>query len=304
MPFVFRPGAVQNNGVKVEQLLGLECKNSSDKSNKNLGNFAKFGRGLSPIWLLSGLAGDTAGAPVPVDQKSNCDDEHCVMIFVGLDPTATANKPTAAAVLNEHGVVREVRLLGPDEAILSWLRSWGSGEVRLVGFDGPTALPEGLSEEAFARGEAPGARRAAELTLAKRGIGCFFTTSRSFAKPWALRCVKLAQAITRAGFRMAEVYPHATKTVLWGPRYPRPKAHREVRLWLLKALRALGVSWRPSHLPTHDELDAVVAALTAFLAWRGLVEWLGLPEPPVALPFERDKLPEKLFPNGTDGGKR
>jgi len=226
------------------------------------------------------------------------------MTFAGLDPTAAPKKATAAAAVDEFGRVQDVQLLQSDEAILGWLQNLGPDNVELVGFDGPTVLPGRMSEDAFIRGELPEARRAAEVALARRGIGCFFTTSKSFAKPWALRCVRLAQKLGGAGFQLVEVYPHATKVMLWGKDYPRPKGRREVRLWLLEALREAGLSWDIQRLPTHDELDAVVAALTAFLAWRGLVEWLGLPEPPVAVPVDRSKLPLRLFLGRTKGGKR
>ncbi len=218
------------------------------------------------------------------------------MIFAGLDPTASLAKRTAAAVVDESGEVLGTAALGSDAEILDWIEAWLPRGLELVGFDGPLALPEGLSEEAFARGEEPGARRLAELELARRGIGCFFTTSRSFAKPWALRCVKLGRKIAGAGFRVVEVYPHASKVRLWGRNYPRPKGRREVRKWLLDALRELGLKWQPASLPGHDELDAVVAAVTACLVWRGLVEWVGKPEPAIALPLDRRELPETLFP--------
>ncbi|MDZ7374224.1 MAG: DUF429 domain-containing protein [candidate division KSB1 bacterium] len=212
--------------------------------------------------------------------------------FVGIDPSSREEVATHCACLREDGCVDHVVALYEDAAIVRWLRDLG--EVLLVGVDGPLRLPGGESPERFfsphSEGDRP--RRSSEVELARRGIGCFFTVPRSFARTWVERSLRLGERLRQAGFSVIEVYPYGTRKVLWGGQVGR-KQRREARLAELERLQRLGIRWEPCPIPSHHVMDAVLCALTAFLAWTRKTISLGneedgpifLPDPAVDWPL-------------------
>jgi predicted nuclease with RNAse H fold len=74
------------------------------------------------------------------------------------------------------------------------------------------------------------------------------------------------QALERAGKKVIEVYPYASKVALLG-RPPAKKTTAAGRQWLQSGLSRWVHGLATDRLLSHDELDAVVAAYTAIL-WR------------------------------------
>ena len=164
-------------------------------------------------------------------------------LFAGVDPSSREDVPTACCALSADGQVLDLSWARGNEEIARWLE--GLGSVASVGLDGPLRLPRGLSPEQFfgADSEERRLRRRAELELAKRGIGCFFTTPRSFLRGWVERCLALGELLRGLGFAVLEVYPYATRRILWGTPRGVKKGWRSVRASELKLLRRMGVRW-------------------------------------------------------------
>ena len=72
-----------------------------------------------------------------------------------------------------------------------------------------------------------------------------------------------------------EVYPHASKVRMFGLPIPK-KSTRAGRQWLRQRLEGLVPGLREHERRLgHDELDAVVAAYTAYLRGQGQAEAVG-----------------------------
>ena len=120
--------------------------------------------------------------------------------------------------------------------------------------------------------------RECERKLARRGIGCYFTTKRSIIKTMVYRGMALRDALAEHGVEVLEVYPYAAKVSLWGKPIPK-KTTPEGMAFLRERLGDLvsGVTAHEGKL-THDLCDAILAAYTAYLHYRGKTESLGIEE--------------------------
>ncbi|MGQ9560459.1 MAG: DUF429 domain-containing protein [Candidatus Oleimicrobiaceae bacterium] len=202
------------------------------------------------------------------------------LLFGGLDPSGSAARPTALAILDDELCVRAVGSRLADEEISSYFAPHRE-QLFAIGLDGPCALPVGLEECCFRTGGPPCAHqqpdgkkgRACEQELARRGIGCFFTVKGAFAKSWILRSLILFRQLEAAGHRVLEVYPYATKRLLFGPMCAA-KETAAGRAALLRALQGVGLQLPCSEL-SHHELDAIVAAYTVYLFAHGRAEQVG-----------------------------
>ncbi|MBM10457.1 MAG: hypothetical protein CL759_00020 [Chloroflexi bacterium] len=59
-----------------------------------------------------------------------------------------------------------------------------------------------------------------ELELAKMGISCFYTSKGSIMKDLIYRAIRIRNGLELAGYNVIEVYPHATKILLFGDSVP------------------------------------------------------------------------------------
>lgn len=123
----------------------------------------------------------------------------------------------------------------------------------------------------------PGTRRSCELALSRQGFGLFWTTKRSIIKPMVYRAIALRKELQAMGVEVIEVFPYATKVLLFGRRMPK-KTTREGRRWLRARMQRLVPGLADAGPLSHDELDAVVAAYTALLHGTGRAVSLGDPE--------------------------
>ncbi len=206
------------------------------------------------------------------------------MTYLGIDLTSSLRRPSAYAVLDEGGSLADVGLargqtparLGEDAELLALTERWGP---RIVAIDAPLSLPRGLCclEEAcpcvaFNR------LKAAERELLRQGISLYATTKRSIIKPMIYRAMRLRRTFEARGIPVIEAYPYASKVRLWGKDIPK-KTTPAGRQWLRERLEGLvpGLAEHPAPLG-HDQLDAVVAAYTAYLYDHGLAEGVGDPD--------------------------
>ena len=152
----------------------------------------------------------------------------------------------------------------------------------VVAIDAPLYLPLGLGLP----GRVPSLvlpthdykGRSAEQGLARMGIGCFFTTKRSIIKGVVYRGQDISRRLSKQGYRVIEVYPYATKVILFGEKIPRKVT--PVGLAYLKDRIATMVTGLDGHLDEldHDGCDAIIAAYTAWLHCSHQTDALGIPE--------------------------
>ena len=199
-------------------------------------------------------------------------------MFLGIDLTFPNKKPATSALLDDSGRLLRFAPLRTDADILHLVKAESPS---VVGIDAPLSLPTGWGclEWPCICGacDDPTARRSAETALAALGISAYWTNKSCFIKPMVLRGIDLAVAISDLGPEVIEIYPYASKRRLFGGALPRKgKTTREGRQFLQQSLAALvpGVS-DTGQLLSHDELDALIGAYTAYLYANGRAEELG-----------------------------
>jgi predicted nuclease with RNAse H fold len=198
--------------------------------------------------------------------------------YLGVDPTSGPRRPSAFAVLDDQGRLHDVGLVQEDDGILALARRW---RPRYLAIDAPLSLPEGmccLEESCPCAPASPDGLKAAERALLKEGIGLFRTTKRSIIKDMVYRAIRLRRALEERGYAVMEVYPYASKVRLFGRPIPK-KTTKAGRQWLRQRLEGLVPDLREHRRRLgHDQLDAIVAAYTAYLHGRGQAEAVGDPQ--------------------------
>ena len=198
--------------------------------------------------------------------------------FVGIDLTSSPNKPSAYAALDANLNTIALGFLGADREIIAAIDEM---EPIIVAIDAPLSLPRGLC---CLEGSCPcqplsaAKGRDCERELARLGIPCFFTTKKSIIKEMVYRGIALKEELSSRGFEVIEVYPYATKVLLFGKPIP-PKVKPIGVEFLRNHLVALIPALTPHlELLSHDLCDAVVAAYTGYLYHLGHDQVLGDPE--------------------------
>jgi predicted nuclease with RNAse H fold len=167
---------------------------------------------------------------------------------------------------------------GEDEELLLILGRYGPS---LVAIDAPLGLPLGLcclEEGCPCTPTLPHRGRVAEVELARMGIGCFFTTKRSIIKQVVYRGMKLARLLTSEGYQVIEVYPYATKLLLFGKKLPHKTSPLGLA-YLKDALSRLIPGLEAQReVFNHHLSDGLLAAYTAYLHHTGQTDTLGIPE--------------------------
>lgn len=218
--------------------------------------------------------------------------------FVGIDPTAGKRHSTLAVL---DGRLRITRLVDMSLDTIAEVVA-GYSQVTCA-IDAPIAPGKGLMADPSYRrrlGLGPDSStystyRVGEYELRKRGIGLYNTPADpQQAKPWMQEGWKLYDRLRAAGFveyphpgqrRMFETFPHAAFTALIGRRpYPKSSVRGLLQRQLVLYDEGVGVpdpmitleEWTRHRIMTgqlthaglhsHDELDALMAAYTAFRA--------------------------------------
>jgi predicted nuclease with RNAse H fold len=242
------------------------------------------------------------------------------MLFVGVD--LSARRGFDVAVLDDARRVRELWRAATLDLLSAGLAAYAGPLI--VAVDAPQApsdfplrraevragLPVPPAPDRFAR------YRVCDYELARRGIGLYLLPEPGSAPPaWmALGFATFRRLRERHGLSipcdaadhaatLLEVYPYAFVTLLAG-RPPR-KTTREGMAMRVEALRRAGLqgvgnpptTWEPT-LPdaglTHDAVDALCAAFTAWTWHHGHGCALGLPEEGlIALPIPAGTLKER-----------
>ena len=224
--------------------------------------------------LLDRLAGEPA-CPAPSRGRSSIDgllasapDKARHPRIVGLDPTASDSRASGWAFLHGRSVVT-TRLRTDAEIVDATLES----SPDIVCIDSPLSLPAGtrLGEDGTVQ-SFDRIHRDSELVLRRRGVPLFWCLLPSMQR-LTLRGIGLAQSLRSHGLTVIETYPGGAQDILGMPR--KGKSIRG----LASALADFGISGDyETHLPSHDELDAITAALVGLFYLCGRYEALGEPE--------------------------
>ena len=204
------------------------------------------------------------------------------ILFIGLDPSASATKASGISIITAVG---KVSLLGTwlDFSNLSKIIDTYPFSSGTIAIDGPLQPPHELKRCCFSAESAncphqqttPFKGRYCEQLLLKHGYRCFVSSKSNFAKKWIERCFRLNDFLHGLALETIEVFPHATRKILF-PELTGRKQKREFRQRLQASLTGLGIKL-PVHprIFSHDELDAVLAAITNVLYVQGKTDKLG-----------------------------
>jgi predicted nuclease with RNAse H fold len=200
------------------------------------------------------------------------------MAFLGIDLSASSKRGSAYAVLDRQGSLTHLDSFTYLDDLLVILEDKSPS---LIAIDAPLSLPNGLDclEESHPCSTVPDQKgRIAEQELARMHIGCFFTTKRSIIKALIYRGMDLQRELVSRGYEVVEVYPYATKVILFGNKIP-PKNSARGLAFLKDKLSGLidGLDPYINGL-NHDGCDALLAAYTARLHSESQTEALGIPE--------------------------
>ena len=176
------------------------------------------------------------------------------MLFLGIDLAASDERPSGYCVLSSRDMSCETGIAKRDEELL---RLALSARPRVVAIDAPLS---------FAADGGP--FRRCDLEARRRGFMVLPLSLPSMAR-LTTRGIELKRLLEERGFEVIEVFPTGGFRTL-GIVPPRREIDKA-----LKGLRSMGL--RIEGVESVHELDAVMAAYTAYKYFVGEVEVLGDP---------------------------
>lgn len=200
------------------------------------------------------------------------------MSFLGIDLSASPKRASFYALLDTgHNLTRLDHFRDFDE-LFELLQVHGPS---VIAIDAPLSLPLGLDclEESHPCSsilEQKG--RSSEQELASMHIGCFFTTKRSIIKTLIYRGLELRRELVTKGYEVIEVYPYATKVLLFGDKIPPKNSARGLAFLKERLAPLIGGLGPYMNGLNHDGSDAILAAYTACLHHEEHTDLLGMPE--------------------------
>lgn len=189
------------------------------------------------------------------------------MKSLGIDLTGSSKRASGLALLDDH-LVTYTKLVSEDWDIVMEV---AISRADVVSIDAPLSLPENPNK----------IYRNCELELKRRGIGVYWCLLPSMEK-LTKRGIALADALRRQGMDVIESYPGAAQDIL-----KIPRKNKGVGV-LAKALLDYGITGDLSG--THDELDAITAAIVGLYYLQGDYEALGTMIIPKKPKYEQGKL--------------
>ena len=188
------------------------------------------------------------------------------LCIVGIDLTGSSARPSGWCEL--RGPVATTSMIGSDEEIMACIER---ARPDLVSIDSPLSLPLGrrrVEDDDPGRDEF-GIMRSCERTLKRRGINVYPCLIPSMQRLTA-RGIRIAGALRERGIPVIESYPGAAQDIM---NIPRKGAGVD---FLRKGLELFGITGGyVRDKVTHDELDAITAAIVGVYFWTGRFEGLG-----------------------------
>ncbi len=201
------------------------------------------------------------------------------MTVIGVDLRASRKKPSSVAILDSQSHLSELRSFFDDSELTELVDKI---QPKLAAIGAPLNLPSGfccLDQTCDCRFSVPDRKgRLLELELAKMGISCFYTNKGSIIRELIYRGIRLSHDLREAGHQVIEVYPHATKMLLFGDKVP-PKNSTISDSYMISHLTPL-VSGMEKHADDLDRntCDAIINAYTGQLHAQSDTDVLGDPE--------------------------
>ena len=173
--------------------------------------------------------------------------------YFGLD-FASPGHTSGYCVLDATGPLLDIGLAGDDAEIIALIERSGA---RTVAIDCPLGLPAGLDcldPSHPCTATSPKGIRESELAVRALGYGLYYTTKKTIIRAMAERGIALRRTLESSGLRVLEVYPYATKCILFGKKMPK-KATPEGVAWLRDRVTTIVPTLAdiPRAL-THDEI--------------------------------------------------
>ena len=201
------------------------------------------------------------------------------MSVLGVDLRASSKKPSSFAVLDTQSHLTELSSFYEDSELIKLVDDL---QPDLVAIGAPLNLPSGFCcldqtcDCRFSVSDRKG--RLLELELAKMGISCFYTNKGSIIRDLIYRGIHLSNMLRESGHTVIEVYPHATKMLLFGDKVP-PKNSAISVSYMIGHLTPL-VSGMERHADDLDRntCDAIINAYTGQLHAQSKTDILGDPE--------------------------
>lgn len=200
------------------------------------------------------------------------------MIF-GVDLRASPKRLSSVVALNGQSELSFLSTFGEDSDLF---QMGETHQPSVIAIGAPLSLPAGLccleTSCACETGSPQKKGRQSELELSRMGISCFFTNKRSIIRTLIYRGVELSHRLREHGYEVIEVYPHASKVILFGDKVP-PKNSAGSLAYMKERLAPLVLGLDP-HLKGLDRnsCDAVINAYTALLHSHQETDTLGAPE--------------------------
>ncbi len=201
------------------------------------------------------------------------------MLQFGVDLRTSPKRPSPVVALDDDTQMAFLDTFRQDTELLEMVQAH---QPKYIAIGAPLGLPAGLCcLEASCSCEVAGPQkkgRQLEMELARMGISCFFTNKRSIIRNLIYRGIELNRQLSELGYQVIEVYPHASKTILFGDKAP-PKNSAGSLTFMREHLSSLVNGLEP-HVSGLDRngCDAVLNAYTALLHSQDSTDMLGSPD--------------------------
>lgn len=198
------------------------------------------------------------------------------MVILGVDLRASSKRTSTVVALDGDSNVVFFDTFDHDPELHEMVEAC---KPELIAIGAPLGLPGGLcclETTCSCQFSIPVNKgRQSEIDLARMGISCFFTNKGSIIRGLIYRSIQMNQHLSEMGYRVIEVYPHATKVLLFGDTAP-PKNNPGSVAFLKEKLAPL-VPGLDKYLDRLDRnsCDAVLNAYTAALHMRNETDVLG-----------------------------
>lgn len=198
------------------------------------------------------------------------------MIYMGVDLKTSTKQKSSLSIVDSDSLVKFIGTFSDDSGLFEFAEHY---RPSFIAIGSPLSLPTGLcclEPECGCRMASPDRKgRQAELELARMGISCFFTNKGSIIRNLVYRAVHLNSQLSALGHRLIEVYPHATKVVLFGDKVP--SKNRPESLPFMKERLPNLMGGLEQHLEKLDRssCDSLINAHTALLHAREETDLVG-----------------------------
>ena len=201
------------------------------------------------------------------------------MSVLGVDLRASPKKPSSIAVLDTQSHLTELSSFYEDSELTKLV-----DDLRpdLVAIGAPLNLPSGFCcldqtcDCRFSVSDRKG--RLLELQLAKMGISCFYTNKGSIIRDLIYRGIHLSEILRESGHDVIEVYPHATKMLLFGDKVPPKNSAISVSYMIGHLTPLVSGMERDADDLDRNRCDAIINAYTGQLHAQSKTDVLGDPE--------------------------